>query len=200
MTSRGGRAADPRTDESLLAAMGLGDDDAGAIFMRRYERRVYGMALAILGERAVAEDVAQETFIRVWRHASVFDARRGRAAAWVVTITRHLAVDALRARRSTPIDPDALVALSLAGREPDPVDAAVERDETSRVGVALLGLPPEQRRAVALAAYFGLTAAEIARHEDVPLGTAKTRIRVGMLRLRAALGAMSEAGIERSER
>lgn len=200
MTRRAEAAPDARADDALLAAMAAGDDGAGVAFVRRYQRRVYGIAFSILSERMLAEEVAQEAFLRVWRHASVFDARRGPVAAWIATITRNLAVDALRMRRSISIDPDALLALSLASREPDPVDAAVERHETGRVAAALRDLPREQRRAVVLSAYYGLTAAEVAAREDVPLGTAKTRIRSGMIRLRDAVAAVPNAGPERSHR
>ena len=81
-------------DDALLAAFAVGDPDAGAQFVRRYQRRVFGLALAVLGDRDAASDVAQEAFVRVWRHAAVFDARRGNVSTWLLTITRNLALDA----------------------------------------------------------------------------------------------------------
>lgn len=91
--------------DALLAGMAMGDADAAAVFVRRYQPRVYALAHAIVGSSAVAEEVAQEAFLRVWRNASTYDARRGRVATWVLTITRNLAIDVLRLRGEQPVDP-----------------------------------------------------------------------------------------------
>jgi RNA polymerase sigma-70 factor (ECF subfamily) len=181
--------ADSRSDDALLAAMALDDEAAGVAFVRRYQRRVFGMAHSIVNDPSIAEEVAQEALIRVWRHAPVFDARRGSVSTWVLTITRNLAIDALRLRRAVPIDPDDLVALGRTTTDPDPADVASRTDSTALVRNALGGLPPEQRRALLMSAFFGLTAEEISRREGVPLGTAKTRIRTGLHRVRAILAA-----------
>src|SRR5579863_8491528 len=100
------RDEDQISDEALLSGMAVGDDRAGLAFVRRYQHRAFGLAMGIVGDAATAEDVAQEAFIRIFRHASVFDARRGSVAAWALTITRNLAVDAIRVRRDVPTDPD----------------------------------------------------------------------------------------------
>src|SRR3990170_3632553 len=97
------------SDESLLAGMGSGDPDAATAFVRRFQRRVFGLALAILGDRAAAEDAAQETFARAWRHADAYDPRRGAVATWLLTIARNVAIDHARVRRSDPVDPGALL-------------------------------------------------------------------------------------------
>jgi RNA polymerase sigma-70 factor (ECF subfamily) len=178
---------DDLSDESLLAGLALGEADTGAAFVRRFQRRVYGLALSVLGDAALAEDVAQEAFARAWRHAQAFDPRRGSAAAWLLAITRNLAVDALRMRRADPLAPDALLALALPAPGTEPPDAAVLADDTARLRHALRDLPGEQRRALLLAAFLGRTAEEISESEGIPLGTAKTRIRAAMLKLRAAL-------------
>src|ERR1700684_2849645 len=102
------------SDDALLAGMAVGDERAGVAFVRRYQRRVYGLALSMVGDRAQAEDIAQEAFLRAWRHALVFDRRRGSVGTWVLTITRHLAVDALRLRRAVVTDPGDLLWLNLA--------------------------------------------------------------------------------------
>jgi RNA polymerase sigma factor (sigma-70 family) len=174
-------------DDALLAGLGAGDPDASAAFVRRFQGRVFGLAVTMVHDRAVADDVAQEAFVRAWRHAAAYDARRGSVTTWLLTITRNLAVDALRAMRSVPTDPEVLAGFlpPAAGSGPD--GAAVAVDEVARVEVALAALPPEQRRAVVLARFSGLTAAEIGEREGVPLGTAKTRIRAGMRRLREAM-------------
>jgi len=104
------------SDETLLAGMASGDEWATVAFVRRFQRRVFGLAHAMLGDRSAAEDVAQEALTRVWRHAQVFDARRGSVATWVLTITRNLAIDSLRVRRSLTISTEEMGNL----QEPDP--------------------------------------------------------------------------------
>ncbi|MGH9294328.1 MAG: RNA polymerase sigma factor [Acidimicrobiales bacterium] len=187
---------DSRSDESLLGAMAIGDETAGVAFVRRYQRRVYGLAMSILQDSAAAEDVAQEALMRVWRHSAVYDARRASVATWVLTITRNLAIDAIRIRRSMPLDPHDFVALSLesspspglAGSGSDPAEVAERRDLTQSVKSALTGLPLSQRRALVLSAFYGLSAKEISEMESVPLGTVKTRIRTGLMRVKDSLG------------
>jgi RNA polymerase sigma-70 factor (ECF subfamily) len=175
------------SDDALLDGLAAGDPDASAAFVERFERRVYGLALRITGDAGLAEDVAQEAFVRAWRNASVFDPRRGTVAAWLLTIARNLAIDTMRVRRAVVLEPDDL--LRLGGVAPDraPEAAAVLSTEAARLRAALLALPTEQRRALVLAAYAGMTAREVGEHESIPLGTAKTRIRSAMLRLRVAL-------------
>jgi RNA polymerase sigma-70 factor (ECF subfamily) len=178
---------DLRSDEGLLAAMAAGDDTAGVAFVRRHQRRTFGLAMAILGDAAAAEDVAQEALIRVWRHAAVYDSRRASVTTWILTITRNLAIDAARLRRAIPIDPDDVVAMALVSDSPDPAELAQRSDTSARVRSVLRGIPAEQRRAVVLAAFYGMTANEIAEKESIPLGTAKTRIRLGLSKVRASL-------------
>ena len=175
------------SDEALLAGMAAGDQDATVAFVRRYQRRVFGLARSMTADSAVAEDVAQEALIRAWRHAPVFDPRRGSVTAWVLTITRNLTIDALRMRRAVPTDPDDFAATALLSLEHNPEDAVLRGDARHLVRRALADLSPEQRRAVVLAAVYGHTALEISESEGIPLGTAKTRIRSALTRLRAAV-------------
>ncbi len=175
------------SDEALLAGMAQGDEKAGLTFFRRYQGRVFGLALSMLGDPALAEDVAQEALVRAWRHAPVYDARRGAVSTWVLTIGRNLSIDALRMRRAVPTDPDDLIGLGLVSNERSPADAAVSSDSAATLRVALAGLRPEQRRALVLAYFYGMTAAEIGEAEHIPLGTAKTRIRAGLQRLRETM-------------
>lgn len=178
---------DLRSDESLLAAMAAGDEAAGVAFVRRYQRRVFGVALGIVRDSAVAEEIAQEALLRAWRHAPVFDARRGSVTTWLLTITRNLAVDQVRLRRSVPADPDELLGLGLVAQAPDPADLAAGRGELRRVAAALRDLPRPQRRALLLSAWYGYSASEVAEAEAIPLGTAKTRIRTSIQKVREAL-------------
>ena len=175
------------SDEALLAGMAADDRDASLAFVRRFQQRVYGLARLVTGDTHLAEDVAQEAFVRAWRSAASYDTRRGTVAAWLTTITRNLAIDAVRLRRATPVDPEEIFAQLLIAPGPGPADAADAADTASLLLAALADLPVDQRRAVVLAVYLGRTAREVADGEGVPLGTAKTRIRSGLLRLRAAL-------------
>lgn len=175
------------SDEALLAGMAAGDHDAARAFVRRHQQRVYGLAAGVVADRDAAQDVAQEAFVRIWRHAGAFDPRRGSVAGWVLTITRNAAIDAVRLRRATLADPETMLALMGPAAGPGPDDRAVFAEELDRVRWALATLPPNQRHAVLLAAFFGLTAVEIAEREGIPLGTAKTRVRDGLRRLRDRL-------------
>ena len=175
---------DDPADEALLSAIALGDERSCLTFVRRYQGRLFGLALAIVGDPSAAEDVAQEAFLRIVRHAAVFDARRASVATWVLTITRNLAIDSLRVRRGVPMDPLNQAFTSLVNTDRSPEDAAVLDDAVKRASILLADLPIEQRRAVLLATVYGRTADEIAETESIPLGTAKSRIRAGLARLR----------------
>jgi RNA polymerase sigma factor (sigma-70 family) len=175
------------TDDALVAGMAARDDNAAEAFVRRHQRRVFGIALAITAERALAEEISQEAFLRAWRHASVFDPRRSSAVSWLSTITRNLAIDALRLRRASPVDPADAIWLGLGDAEPGPATRAERSDVADRVRAALLTVPTDQRRALVRSAVYGQTAAEVAEAESVPLGTAKSRIRLGLSKVRLAL-------------
>ena len=171
------------SDEALLAGLAAGDRAASAAFVRRFQRRAYGLARTIVRDSGTAEDVAQEAFVRAWRYAGSYDARRGPVLTWLLTIVRNVAVDRLRVKQAEPLDPELLASkLQLAGgrRARDEQSDVLERE---RMREELATLPEEQRRALVLAVYFGRTASEIAEHEGIPLGTAKTRIRTGLHRL-----------------
>lgn len=186
------RMVDELSDEDLLAGMAVGDQSAAVAFVRRYQRRVFGLAYSMANDASVAEEVAQEALIRVWKHAPVFDPRRGSVTSWVLTITRNLTIDALRMRRAIPTDPDDFAAAAMMSLEHNPEDAVRRNDVGETVRAALATLPVEQQRAVILAAVYGRTALEISEEEGIPLGTAKTRIRSGLLRLRASVATAEE--------
>ena len=175
------------SDEALLAGLANGDRDAAAAFVRRFQRRVYGLALGIVGDPGTAEDVAQEAFVRAWRRADGYDARRGRVLTWLLTITRSTAIDVTRLRRAQPMDPELLAARLQLRQDADSNGAGGGLAERELLRDALAELPAEQQRAIVLATYFGRTAGEIGRLEGVPLGTAKTRIRTALTRLRETL-------------
>jgi RNA polymerase sigma factor (sigma-70 family) len=179
------------SDEALLSGLAAGDADAATAFVRRFQARVYGLVLTIVRDERTAEDVAQETFVRAWRHAHTYDPRRGRVATWILTIARNLAIDVVRVKRVEPLDPDVVAGrLQRAGAGAGGgLDESFPPDERERLRGAIAELPPEQRRALFLVAYTGRTATETADLEGIPLGTAKSRIRAAMLRLRDSLEA-----------
>jgi RNA polymerase sigma factor (sigma-70 family) len=175
------------SDEALLAGFATGDPDSAAAFVRRFQGRVYGLALTIVRSPVIAEDVAQETFARVWRHAGNYDARKGKVSTWILSIARNMAIDVTRMRRIDPIDPEVIAAELMMQRDVPGADDGLAPDERSRLRAAIAELPESQRRALVLAAYTGRTAREISALEGVPLGTVKTRIRTAMEKLRSKL-------------
>jgi RNA polymerase sigma factor (sigma-70 family) len=177
----------PLSDEALLAGLATGDPDAAAGFVRRFQSRVYGLAVTILDDPAAAEDVAQETFVRAWRHATTYDPRRGAVSTWLLTIARNLALDRARLKGSRPVDPDFVASMLERGTSDDAVDIASRVANRERLRALLASLPPAQRRALVLATYFGRTAKEIGELDGTPVGTVKTRIRDGLLKLRDRL-------------
>ncbi len=177
------------SDEILLAGFSSGDADLEVAFIRRFQDRVYGLARRLVGETPLAEDVAQEAFLRAWRHAPRFDPRKGSVTTWLLAITRNLAIDALRRRQGEPLPLDLLVSLEPDTRAKGPAELIADADDASRLRQALGRLPIQQRRAVVLAFFYGQSGQEISIMERIPLGTAKTRINLGMSKLRSALSA-----------
>lgn len=192
--ARVGLPVDHMTDDALLAGLDCGDPQVPLAFVRRFQAHVYAIALAITGESHLAEDVAQQTFERVWRRASTFDPRRGNVRAWLTTITRNLAVDTLRSRRTAPMDPTDLIRLLGPGHH-EPEATTISNESRSELQAALRRLPPDQARALVMAGVYRMTAQEVADTEGIPLGTAKTRIRSAMTKLRELL-AISEMSNE----
>jgi RNA polymerase sigma-70 factor (ECF subfamily) len=185
-----------RTDDaSLVAGFALGDEAASVAFVRRFQDAVYGLALSVTREPGLAEDVSQEVFVRAWRAGGNYDARRASVLTWLLTITRNAAIDAVRARRATPVLAETLERLiDVTLQEEGPERQALTAIESGHAVARLRDLPIEQARAVALAVLGGCTAAEVGQHEQIPLGTAKTRIRTGLRRLRASLKEDSRDG------
>src|SRR6201994_3022395 len=182
---RMGIPADRLPDETLLAGLGAGDAELSLAFVRRFQRVVFGVAVTVLGDPTTAEDVAQQTFERAWRHAQVYDTRRGSVRAWMSTIAHNLAVDVLRARTSAPVDPQDLPAL-LTAMTDTPERFAVAHDNAAGLRRALGARPARAGRAGAVGGIFGMTARQTPEAGGIPLGTAKTRIRDGMEKLRSA--------------
>lgn len=175
------------SDESLLQEFASGERAATDAFVGRFQGRVFGLALAILGDPHAAEDAAQDAFVRAWRYASGYDPRRGNVATWLLAIARNTALTVRGASRPEPTDPGTLAALPFPDVDADPEQSAIADVESRELLRAIASLPEDQRRALVLAAFHGKTAKEISGSEGIPLGTAKTRIRSAILKLRKAL-------------
>ncbi|HET6965335.1 MAG TPA: sigma-70 family RNA polymerase sigma factor [Acidimicrobiales bacterium] len=183
-------------DDALLAGMAAGDRAAAALFVRRHASAVTGVAYQVVRDRAVAEDVAQETFLRAWKAAATYDPRRGSAKAWLLSISRNAAIDLVRVRRAAPLSPEAVTGL-LDGESmlSAPDDRLMADADAAEVRQALRRLPEDQRRALLLAAVAGRSAAEVGELEGIPLGTAKTRIRTALTRMRDYLQVEARRGV-----
>jgi RNA polymerase sigma-70 factor (ECF subfamily) len=175
-------------DELLLVGLGAADPRLTLAFIHRFQRTVFGVALRIVGDPGLAEDIAQQAFVRAWRHAATHDPRRGSVRTWLVRITHNLAVDAVRVRSPYPIDTRDLDLLITAITE-SPERHALAEEASAELGQALAALPAEQARAAVLAAVHGRTAREVAELEAIPLGTAKSRIRAALAKLHEIVSA-----------
>jgi RNA polymerase sigma-70 factor (ECF subfamily) len=175
-----------RSDEDLLGALQQRDARALEQLYDRYGRLAYGLAYRMLDDSTAAEDVVQEAFLNVWRQAPTYDARRGTARTWLLSIVHHRSIDVLRSRanRRNDIQID-LVERTLAVTDTwSTVSVNIER-ETIRQAVA--SLPPDQQRTVELAYFAGYSQPEIATAMGVPLSTVKGRLRMAMQKLRTLL-------------
>jgi RNA polymerase sigma-70 factor, ECF subfamily len=172
----------------LLRRAARGDESAFAEWYDATSARAFGLAVRVLRDRAQAEEVTQESYLDCWRHATRFDSRRGSAVAWLLTIVHRKAVDRVRSAEASSRRDTAY-----GQREHDvphdvTAEAATASIEARRVRAALGDLTTKQREAVELAFLGGYTHTEVATMLDLPIGTAKTRIRDGLIRLRDALG------------
>jgi RNA polymerase sigma-70 factor, ECF subfamily len=183
-------AAEAQADDvSCLQRIASGDQAAAARLYDRHARPLYSLVLRILGNETEAEDVLQEVFAQAFRQASRYDVRRGVVTAWLLTIARSRAIDRLRARR-TRVEArtgDVQTLDEMPDAQPDAASAMLDEEQSRLVRQALGTLPLLQRMAIELAYYEGLSHAEIAERLEQPLGTIKTRIRLGLLKLRDVL-------------
>lgn len=177
----------PDSDVDLLHAVARGDEAALARLYDQYRVILFGLLVRILNSREEAEDGLQDVFIQVWRRAADFDEKRGRPFTWLVTLARSRAIDRLR-----QLGARQRLATGAAENQPEEVSDALadtfRSEQKEIVKRALAQLPQEQRHALTLAYYDGLTQSEIASHLGTPLGTVKTRMRSGMNKLRELLG------------
>ena len=181
--------------KDLIERSAAGDQDAFAAFYDETSGVVFGVAFRVLGDRSEAEEAAADVFMQVWRTASRFDSSRGSPIAWLLMLTRSRAIDRLRARRpARQVERPLEYATGAADETSDPDKVSWIAEQGVFVRGALAEIPLEQRRVLELAYFEGLTHMEIAERLTIPVGTAKTRIRLGMLRLREALAPMISNG------
>ena len=165
-----------------------GDESALAQLYDASSPLVYGLALRILGDAGAAEEVTLDVYLQVWKQADRFDPVRGRVSTWLMTMARSRAIDKLRGKAQELSQAETLEAVAEARSEnPDPEQSAAVAQQQARVRKALSTLGEEQRHAIELALFNGLSQNEIAMKLNEPLGTIKTRIRNGMLKLREIL-------------
>lgn len=177
-----------RTDEELIADLGRGDADALGFLYDRYRRLAMAVAYRILEDASAAEDCLQDAFLQVWRNHASYHPERGSVKSWLLTIVRNAAIDRHRgkegrARQDRPIDEIEY----LLGENDDPHAHAVEGLQAEQIRAAIEQLPEEQREAITLAFFNGLTHQEIAERIGAPLGTVKGRMRLGLRKMRQQL-------------
>ncbi len=181
------RLWDPENDAALMRSFADREERAAGVLFDRFASRVYGLGIVMLGTDAAAQDLVQDTFVKLWRSADRYDTTRGKLDTWVLLVARSLAIDALRRRVLESRSLEAIGAPREADERPGPDEVAEIRDMADRARLAMASLSGEQRAALELAYFQGKTGAEVADIEGIPLGTAKTRIRTALLRLREAM-------------
>lgn len=184
----GERSDDAESTEELLGRVGAGDQQAFGEFYDRVAPRLLGLVRRLLIDHAQAEEVTQEVFLEIWQSARLFDPNKGSATTWALTMARRRAIDRIRSEQASR-DRDTRIGIRDIETGYDEVSEAVElRVEHERVQEAMESLSPVQREAIGLAYYGGCTHTEVADRLGVPVGTVKTRLRDGMIRLREKLG------------
>jgi RNA polymerase sigma-70 factor (ECF subfamily) len=177
-------------ETALLAQVGLGDRGAFRLLYARYSAPLLSLGVRLLGNVGDAEEMLQDTFVKIWRNAASYDSHKSRPFTWAVTIMRRTCIDHLRRRHRLP----AVIPFlddALTGAEPAAGDStrrsAEAGEDSERIHGAIAAAPPNQRRALELALFSGMTHPEIARRLEQPVGTVKSWIRRGLLELRATL-------------
>jgi RNA polymerase sigma-70 factor (ECF subfamily) len=175
------------TDEDLLVAAGRGDQAAMGQLYDRFAGQMVGLAMRITQDATLAQDVVQDAFVGIWRNAARFDAGRASARTWIMAIAHNRSIDALRRRRPAQALPDPELPPPAALTSPDIWGEVAGRMDADRVRAAVMTLSPVQREAIALAYFGGLTQQEIAERTGAPLGTVKSRVRLGLMALKDVL-------------
>jgi RNA polymerase sigma-70 factor (ECF subfamily) len=184
-------------DESVVAAFLEKEPEAAEALYDRFASRIYGLGLVLLRNPTDAEDLVQETFLKVWRTSAAFDPRRGSLDVWILLTARGLAIDLLRRRTLEAKKLSSLPRGMDVSDEPGPEWHAEQRDLIQRVLEAMRRLPPRQRSAVARTYLGEESSAQVAKSQGIPRGTVKNRVRAGMATLRRTLGERASADADR---
>ena len=180
------------TDAALMERLVQRDADALETLYDRHSRAVFSLVYRIVQQRPTAEEVTQDIFLQLWRNARLYDAQRGPLQPWLLTLARNRALDTLRLKRERQRSrEDDFGARELVCTEPDPETLADREDRAQKVRRVMAELPAQQRRAIELAYFDGMSHSEIAEKLMEPLGTVKSWIRNGLLKLREGLGALA---------
>ena len=192
------RRATSAIDPALLASVAKGDQQAFNQLYDHSSTLLYTLAFRILGNREETDDLLQDVYLEVWRKVVRYDVGRGTPIAWLITLTRSRAIDRLRSRNTRghneTVGSDTTISSSVADLGPSPFETQADQELRMAVGNALTILPPAQQQALELAYYEGLSHSEIAARLNQPLGTVKTRIKLGMSKLRESLRHFWEQG------
>ncbi len=195
VTGRVNSAADD-ADRAVLEAIAGGDHGAIAVLYERYKTMAYGLALRITADPGLADDVVQEAFVGAWRNAGRYSTERGSVKTWLLAIVHHRAIDAIRRRRPTSELPEHEEAPPPSMTLPDVWSEVAGRLDRDEILVALASLSAVQREALELGYFSGLTQQEIAVRTNAPLGTVKSRMRLGLLQMRRVMLGASPGGGE----
>jgi RNA polymerase sigma-70 factor (ECF subfamily) len=184
---------DQERDRQLMARIKSRDASALSELYDHYNRLLFGLILSILKKRVEAEDILQEVFTNIWEKAEQFDLERGTVYTWIVSLTRNKSIDRLRSKvykeqkkQSTSLNDDD-VFMPLYSEDSDPLENTILKDRAKRVHQALANISESQRMVLQVAYFNGMTQSEISEEFDIPLGTVKTRMRDGMMKLREIL-------------
>jgi RNA polymerase sigma-70 factor (ECF subfamily) len=191
---RQSKAEETSDDSDLLGGLAAGNQQSLAALYDRYGNAALGLAFKVCGNRAIAEDIVQEAFLALWQKPDSFDARRGSAGSFLMGIVHHKAVDAVRREASVHRREENFAAEPQESSEDEVVEAAWVAMRKSKVRAALGQLSDVQREALELAYLQGLTYSDVAARLNIPLGTAKTRMRDGMIRMRTLLAQSEVTG------
>lgn len=186
------------TDDQLVARLASGDAAALEKLYDRYVRQCFGLALRMLGDPQLAEEVVQEVFLKLWTQPTLYSQKRGRFASWLLSVVHHRCIDELRRRSRSEVPIESPESGSLLDMEPapdpDPGDQVWLAERRQAVRGALAGIPDNQRQVLEMAYFGGFSQSEIAERLNQPLGTVKTRMRAGLQRLRALLEPLNFRG------
>ena len=192
---RPSKVGETSEESDLLSGLAAGDQSCLAALYDRYGNAALGLAFKVCGNRTIAEDIVQEAFLALWQRPDSFDAKRGSAGSFLMGIVHHKAVDAVRREASVHRREENFAVDPQESSEDEVVEAAWLSMRKTKVLNALRQLSPVQREALELAYLKGLTYSEVAERLNIPLGTAKTRMRDGMIRMRALLEQSEVTGL-----